>query len=302
MDRLAALEVRDDAFLLVVTDRDDLLAEPERRAALTHEKHQGLDHLGVDEVQDRRPGLDDRDLDVERGDHRGVLEADDARADDDEVPGEGLAREELIRVDDPLAVERHRRAVRRPRAAGDEDVLAVQDGRPVGRVHLDGVRIGELRPAMHGRDVVARELRAHDLHLLGHDLLDAEGEVRDRDLAVDRVVLAVEGLLQEPGEVHDRFAERLGRDRARVQADAADHLLAVDHGDLLPELGGGDRGLLTGRTGSDDDEIVGGRIQRGKLLTMRVKATWSGSGSMASSPVARKKSPARVGRPVSDSQ
>ena len=92
MDHLAALEVRDDAFLLVVTDRDDLLAEAEGRAALTHEKHQGLDHLGVDEVQDRRLGLDDRDLDVERGHHRGVLEADDAGAHDDEVAGKVLAR------------------------------------------------------------------------------------------------------------------------------------------------------------------------------------------------------------------
>ena len=140
---------------------------------------------------------------------------------------------------------------------------------------LDGVRIGEPRLPVNGRDAVARELRAHDLHLPGHDLLDAEGEIGDGDLAVDRVVLAVEALLAEAREVHDRFAERLGRDRSRVEADAADHFLAVDDGGLLPELRGGDRGLLSRRAGTDDDEVVGGRVQGRKLLTRRVKEAWS---------------------------
>ena len=90
-----------------------------------------------------------------------------------------------------------------------------------------------------------------------HDLLDAKGEVGDGDLAVDRVVLAVEAPLPEAGEVQDRLAQRLGRDRAGVEADAADHLLAVDDGDLLAELRRGDRALLAGRAGADDDEVVG---------------------------------------------
>ena len=85
VDLLAALELRDDAVLLVVSDLEDLLAEAERGAALAHEEDERLDHLAVDEVEDRRPRLDDRDLDVQRRDHRRVLEADDAGAHDDQV-------------------------------------------------------------------------------------------------------------------------------------------------------------------------------------------------------------------------
>ena len=91
VDFLAALETRDDALPVVVPDRDDLLAEPERRAALAHEVHQRFDHLAVDEVEDARPRLDHRDLDVEGGHHRRVLEADDAGADDDQVARQRLA-------------------------------------------------------------------------------------------------------------------------------------------------------------------------------------------------------------------
>jgi hypothetical protein len=43
-----------------------------------------------------------------------------------------------------------------------------------------------------------------------------------------------------------------------VQADAADHLLAVDDRDLLPELRRRDGALLPGGTRADDDEVVGG--------------------------------------------
>ncbi len=279
VDLLAALETGDDAFLFVVADRSDLLPEPEGRAPLAHEVHEGFDHLGIDEIQDRRPRLDDRDLDVQGGHHRGVLEADDAGADHDQIAGEILAREKLVGVEDPLPVERHLRVMRGPRAAGDQDVLARQGDRPLRRVHLDRVRIGEPPLPVNGHDAIARELRPHDLHLPGHDLLDAEGEIGDGDLAVDRIVLAVEAPLAEAREVHDRFAERLGRDRSRVETDAADHFLAVDDGGFLPELRGGDRGLLPRRAGADDDEVVGGRIQVRKLLTRRVKQAWSRPGA-----------------------
>src|SRR5207253_722428 len=54
----------------------------------------------------------------------------------------------------------------------------------------------------------------------------------------------------------DGLAQRLGRDRARVRADAAERLAAVDHGDAAAELGGLDRGALAARTGADGEEVV----------------------------------------------
>jgi putative MATE family efflux protein len=41
-----------------------------------------------------------------------------------------------------------------------------------------------------------------------------------------------------------------------VDADAADHVAAVDHGHAAVELGGLDGGLLAGRTGSDHEQVV----------------------------------------------
>ena len=260
MDLLAALEKRHHPVLLVVADALDLLAEAEGRAPLAHEVHQRVDHLAVHEIEDRRTGLDDGDLDVERRDHRRVLEADHAGAHDDEVLGERVALQELIGIDDPLAVERHRVAVRGPRAAGDQDVLAAHARRAVDGFDFQGVGVHEARRPRQRGHMIAVQLRADDFELAHEDLLDAEREVGDRDVLGDRVVAAVERPLAETREIQDRLAQRLRRDGAGVQADAADHLLAVDQRDLLAELGGGDRALLPGRPGPDHDEVVGGSV------------------------------------------
>ena len=100
------------------------------------------------------------------------------------------------------------------------------------------------------------ELGPDDLQLAHEHLLHAEGEVRDGDVLRHGVVAPVERPLAESREVEDRLAQRLRRDRARVEADAADHLLAVDDGDLLAELGGRDRALLSGGPRTDHDEVV----------------------------------------------
>ena len=59
-----------------------------------------------------------------------------------------------------------------------------------------------------------------------------------------------------PGElVEHRHAQRLGGDRAGVDGDAAEALLALDDGDALAELGGLDGGLLAARARADDEEV-----------------------------------------------
>ncbi len=291
MDLLPALEAGQDAAFRIGSDRNDFLAQPERRAALAHEVHQCVDHLAVHEVEHGRPGLDHGDLDVQRRNHRRVLETDDAGSDDDDLSRKRRALKQLVGIDDPVAVEGNVVAVRRTRAAGDENMLGRQacEVAVAGR-HLEGVRIDEPGRAVHGRDVVAPELRAHDLHLSGHDLLHAEGEIRDRDLAVDGVVLPVERLLAKAREVENRLAQRFGRNRPGVQADAADHLLAVHNRDSLPELGRGDRALLPGRSGSDHDEVVGRGHGSQRLMT-RVKFPLSLRASRPSPPWRRRTAP-----------
>ena len=118
------------------------------------------------------------DLDVQRREHRGVFEADHAGPDDDDVAREHIGLEQLVRVDDPFAVERNGVAVRGPRAAGDQHVVGGDGRRPLRRRDLEGVRIQESRAAREGRDPVAIELRADDLDLAGQHLLDAEARLR----------------------------------------------------------------------------------------------------------------------------
>src|SRR5687768_13542813 len=176
-------------------------------------------------------------------------------------------------------VEEDRGAVRRPRPARDEDVLRDEPARPRRALYFESVRVEEPRGARHHLDVVALQLSADDVHFAGEHRLHPESEVRDGDLVLDRVVAPVEGALPESGEVEDPFAQRLGGDRSGVDADAADHLLAVDDRDPLAELCRRDRALLSRRAGTDHDEVVRG----GEVRAVRLHA-----GSLASTAKASK--------------
>ena len=63
----------------------------------------------------------------------------------------------------------------------------------------------------------------------------------------------VAGILHQ---VHDlgTAQQRLGRDAAPVEADAA-QVLALDDGGLHAELGGADRRDIAARAATDDDEV-----------------------------------------------
>jgi hypothetical protein len=52
-----------------------------------------------------------------------------------------------------------------------------------------------------------------------------------------------------------RAQQRLGRDAAPVEADAAE-MLALDNGGLHAELGGADGGDIAARSATDDDDVV----------------------------------------------
>jgi hypothetical protein len=66
----------------------------------------------------------------------------------------------------------------------------------------------------------------------------------------------VEDVERALGELLEhRLAQRLGRDRAGVDGDAAEALLALGDGHALAELGGLDRRLLAARPGSDDEKV-----------------------------------------------
>ncbi len=109
--------------------------------------------------------------------------------------------------------------------------------------------------------MVALQLRPDDLDLPGDDGLDAETQVGDRDLVLDRIVAAVKGPLAKAREVENAFTQSLRRNGARVDADPADHLFPVDDRHALSQLGRGDRALLPGRAGPDHHEVVRVRLR-----------------------------------------
>ena len=79
-----------------------------------------------------------------------------------------------------------------------------------------------LRRSLEQRDVVPEQLVADDVALALDDLAHAQRDVVDRDLVLQPVALAVDRALVEAGQVEDRLADRLRRDRAGVHAGAAD--------------------------------------------------------------------------------
>ena len=119
------------------------------------------------------------------------------------------------------------------------------------RVRIDesGVRLNDL-------DSVALKLVSGDVQLVLDDVLGAVEQVGHRDILFYRVRGAVDAALAESGKVKRRFAQRLTRDRAGVDAGATDHRLVLSNSRPLAELGGLDRGALPGRAGADDEEVV----------------------------------------------
>ena len=83
-----------------------------------------------------------------RGEHRRVLAADDAAADDEHRLRQAVDLQDGVGVVDVLVVERDVRRVVRLRAGGDEEHLARQPPRrAAGARDLDGVRVDEARDA-----------------------------------------------------------------------------------------------------------------------------------------------------------
>src|SRR5689334_4137873 len=180
---LPALEERHDTALRIALDARDRLTETERRATPAHVIAQRLDHLPIDEVEEHGALIDDRDLDVQRRQHRRVLETDDAGADDDQLARQLVHVGQLIGVEDALAVERNLWRTRRSRSARDENVLRGGARRARGlRRYLDRMRVDEAGRSDDGGDAVASQLMVNDLHFALDDALNTMREIASGNL------------------------------------------------------------------------------------------------------------------------
>ena len=82
-------------------------------------------------------------------------------------------------------------------------------------------------------------------------------EIVDRQIFFQRVVDSVQTALLEAGEIEGRFAKRLARDGAGVDAAAADDVGALDDGDAFAEVGGLGGGFFACGTATDYDQVEG---------------------------------------------
>ena len=251
--RLVTVPRRSDLDLL------DLLAEAEGDRLVAQVELQRLDDLGVAEVEHLRALLDHGHAGAERGEHRGVLDADHAGADHDHAswapaciastPSESSTRSSSNSTCGG-------RAGRVPVAMTMFSAVTVLWSPRAVAAHGDGVRVVEARGAAEDVDVVAQQLVADHLHLAPDDVRGAGQQVVDGDVGLDPVAGAVHVALREAGQVQHGLAQRLRRDRAGVDADAAHHVAPLDDRDPLAQLGGGDGGLLPARSRADHQQVV----------------------------------------------
>ena len=113
---------------------------------------------------------------------------------------------------------------------------------------------GELALAHHDRDLVLlHQVRDALVELLGDRAAarDDLGDVERRLVVAEAVGVGVLHVVEHLG----RAQQRLGRDAAPVEADAAEQLALDDRG-LEPELRGADRGDIAAGPGAEDDEVV----------------------------------------------
>ena len=213
--------------------------------------------FAVDERQQVRALVDDGHAHAEGCEDRRVLEADHAGSHHRYGARQFFQRQDVVADQDALAVERDRLVARRHGAHGDNDLAcgAIARAAP-GRVfHAHGVRIDELGAADGELDLVALKLVACDVDLVADDVVGAEVQVRHGDVLLDRVARSVDAALAVPGQVHHRFAQRLRRDGAGVDADAADNLLAFDDQHTAAQLGGLNCGALARRARTNHHQI-----------------------------------------------
>src|SRR5690606_1893974 len=210
----------------------------QRRDAV-HHLHDGdiraIAVVDVAELQANRPRADNHDL-------LRHLVGEDGRQVRDDAPA--------------LAVKLHAGDAARVRAGGNDQVLERERLLPtVVQVHPDRLPILDGAPALVGVDLVLLHEELDALDQPAADLTAAL--VRDAVIkleVVEREAVLLALVLEQVGDL--RVAQqRLRRDAADVQADAAPPLL-LDDGDAQPELGGPDRGDVPTGAGAEDDDII----------------------------------------------
>jgi hypothetical protein len=218
---------------------------------------QDADDLAVEVGEQEVARVDQRDVEAEGGEDRGVFDADHAGPEHDHRARHARQVQNRLGVEHGLAVERHLCRAARTRAGGDHDEVAGEQvwlatGRGGDR---DRVLVEETGVPLDDLDGVTAERLVDQLELALDDSSLAEREVRDGQLLADLVADAVQTVAGELVEEQRALAQRLRRDGPPVDPVAADHVGALDHGDPPARPRRLDGGALARRTATENHDV-----------------------------------------------
>ena len=169
---------------------------------------------------------------------------------------------------DDARVVRHERQFHRLRSGGNDRVGELHDGL-AGTIRMHGLDMVRIEEAARGRD-------DGNLARLGH-VGQPASELAD-DVVLERPERVEIDLRRAVGDavgghgldfVHDGggVQQRLGRDAADIEADAAKHLPALDQDGIEAEIRCSERRRIAARTGPENDDIAcditAARVRRG---------------------------------------
>ena len=250
---------------IVERERLDRLAQAERDVAVAHLVDQLVDDLAVEELERPLAPLDDGDLDAERGEDRRVLDADHAGADDGQRPRQARQSHDVVGRED---------APRRPRRRPEPARASVPDGdHDVGGRDLRACPCSDAIASVCGSTNAAspaitvtslrRSCVLDHLDLAADHAVDAREQLRARRPPVEPRPRQAIALARDARVHDDGLAQGLARDRAGLDADAADAPAPLDDRRPLPELRRLHRRALAGRPAARRDEVeVEGRTHR----------------------------------------
>ena len=242
--------------LLLRLDHGGLDLQVHGDALLLQAVGEWLDEVGIGARHQLVHELDHGHLAAERAVHRRHLQADDAAADDEQSAGNIGEFERVGRIHQARIVPGEAGQFHRLRAGGDDALLERDQLRAVDAVDLDLVQRHE--PADAG-DHAHLALLGHAGQALGQladHLVLVRAQRIEGDLRLaerDPVVARVGGFVDHRGRVQ----QRLRRDAADIEADAAELRITLDQYRVETEIGGAERGGVAAGTGADHEQAAG---------------------------------------------
>jgi hypothetical protein len=235
----------------------DLLAQPQRHAALACEVRQCIHQLAIHHVEYFGAFVDERDRNAERGKNRRIFQTDDAGANDRHRARQTRQRQDVVTGQHGLMIHDDAGGQTRRRAHRNHDVRRLENHRGHAIVHRHRVRRRKSRHAFEHVHAVALQLRPDHVALAPDHGVAAEQQILHRDVVLRAVRAAVQHALAQSRQIQYRFTQRLAGNRTGIDAHAADVVALLDDRDRLAELRSLYRGALPGGAAAQNDEIEG---------------------------------------------